>query len=102
MTWRALPRTYGGSLARSPPVASLANVKVLMNGPSPTLIGPVVRRRQSWAPPPPAATGASSSGAHDTGSWPAALSGGLTVSGGYAALAGLAGATKPNSYGGTA
>jgi hypothetical protein len=41
-----------------PPAASLASVKVFMNGPSPTLIGPLVSRRHSIAPPPPTSAGA--------------------------------------------
>ena len=57
-------------------------MNVLTNGPSPVLIGPAVKRRHSVAPPPSRLTGAISSALQETGSWPATLSGGLTVSGG--------------------
>ena len=69
--------------------------------PGPRLIGPEVKRRQSMAPPPPSDGGAISSAVHESGAMPATSSGGLTVSGGYSPLSGLAGATNVNSYGGT-
>src|SRR3954452_8743074 len=102
MICRLSPRMYGPSPCSRPAAASLAKANVFRNGPSPTFIGPLVNRRQPVAPPPPRVIGAISSIVHSIGATPAALSGGLTVSGGYAALAGLAGATKPTSYGGTA
>src|SRR3954451_6523078 len=100
MRWRAGPRRIGAGLA--PDARSWAKVKSFTNGPSPTLIGPVVKRRHSLASKPPTAARADSSGAHELGSWPPTDPGGLTVSGGYRPLSGLAGATKPNSNGGTA
>src|SRR4051794_14622291 len=80
IAWRAGPRRIGGVLA--PEATSWAKVKSLTNGPSPTLIGPVVKRRHSLALKPPTAVGAASSAVHETGSWPATDAGGLAVSGG--------------------
>src|SRR4051794_41792637 len=99
MICRASPRTYGPSpCSLLPAAASLAKVKAFRNGPSPTFIGPLVKRRQLVAPPPPSVIGAISSIVHSIGATPAALSGGLTLSGGEAGVGGVGGGAEPEPY----
>src|SRR2546430_15757595 len=102
MICRLSPRMYGPSVCMRPLARSLANLNSLRNGPSPALIGPLVKRRQPVAPPPPRVIGAISSIVHSIGCWPATLSGGVAVAGGGGARGGVAGGTKPDPDGGGA
>src|SRR5690348_7092709 len=86
-----------------PAVTSDRYFQCISYTPAPTFIGPEVNRRQrGLAPPPWTAGGAISSTPQDSGCTPNTSSGGLTVSGGYRPLAGLAGAMNVNSIGGSA
>src|SRR2546430_11871925 len=100
MICRLSPRMYGPSVCMRPLARSLANLNSLRNGPSPALIGPLVKRRQPVAPPPPRVIGAISSIVHSIGCWPATLSGGVTGSGGEGGVGGVGGATEAESEGG--
>ena len=99
----ARSRCRAASAASSRPAArSSAKWNCLMNGPSPVLIGPVVRRRHSTAPWPPASTGAQLVGRAAERLDARHAERRVDRVGRVGAVGGLAGATKPNSYGGTA